>query len=47
MDDEGYSSKARMTKEDFHLRMVDIIVDHPDKIQVNGEAVIRDAIAKY
>lgn len=29
LDDEGYSSKARLSKEDFHLRMVDIITDHP------------------
>ena len=31
LDDDGYSSKARMTKKDFQLRMIDIITDFPDK----------------
>jgi|LakMenE18May11ns_1017448.scaffolds.fasta_scaffold6839153_1 hypothetical protein len=27
--------------------MVDIITDHPDKCNIDGEAIIRDAINKY
>ena len=30
LDDEGYSSKARMTKKDFHLRMIDTLTEHPE-----------------
>ena len=29
LDDDGYSSKAKMTKQDFHLQMIDIITEHP------------------
>lgn len=36
-----------MTKKDFHLRMIDIITDFPDKCMVDGNVVIRDAIDKY
>lgn len=32
LDDEGYSSKAKMSKKDFHLRMIDIITEHADDI---------------
>lgn len=36
-----------MSKEDFHLRIVDIVTDHPDKVTINGDSIIRDAINKY
>ena len=47
LDDEGYSSKARMTKEDFYMRMIDILTNFPDKCAVDGEAIIRYAIEKF
>ena len=36
LDDSGYSSKAKMTKKDFHLHMIDIITEYPDKISTDG-----------
>ena len=47
LEDEGYSSKAKMTKKDFELHMIDIVTEHPDKVPVNGERIIREAIEKY
>lgn len=44
LDDEGYSSKAGMSKKDFSLRLVDIVTDHPDKCSVDGEKLIRNVI---
>ena len=45
--DDGYSSKARLSKQDFHMQLVDILTDYPDKCQVDGGKLIRDAIEKY
>ena len=39
LDDDGYSSKARMSKKDFNLRMIDIITQNADDIdnnEING-----------
>lgn len=48
LKDDGYHSKAGKSKKDFQFDIMEIVTQHPDKVEaVNGQELIRQCITKY